>query len=77
MKKNHQGLRFVVCIQNPGYEGSLELRKIYRVLRDLRSQEHHLLRVVDESGEDYLYPENFFAPVRLSKPVERALLHAS
>ena len=73
MKKNHQGLRFVVCIQNAGYEASLELRKIYRVLRDLRSQEHHLLRVVDESGEDYLYPENFFAPVRLSKPVERAL----
>ena len=48
------------------------MRKIYRVLRDLRSQEHHLLRVVDESGEDYLYPENFFAPVSLSKPVERA-----
>ncbi len=65
MKKNHQGLRFVVCVKNAGYEASLEWRKIYRVLRDLRSEEHRLLRIVDESGEDYLYPKNFFAAVRL------------
>ncbi len=77
MKKNFHGRRFAVCICNDGYEASLELRKIYQILPDAQSEKHRLLRVVDESGEGYLYPETFFAPVRVSKPVERALLHAS
>ncbi len=49
--------RFAVCLRNDGYEASLEKRKIYEVLSDLEAERHDQLRVVDESGEDYLYPE--------------------
>lgn len=57
--------QFVVCINNEGYPASLELRKIYRVLPDEKAAKHSLMRVVDESGEDYLYPERFFVPIQL------------
>ena len=80
MKKNHRnskGKRFVICIRNEGYEVSLERRKVYEVLSDPASERHQLLRIIDESGEDYLYPEDFFLPVGLPKPVEKALLAAS
>jgi len=52
--------RFVLCVRNEGYPAGLELRKVYRVLADERASERQLLRVVDESGEDYLYPEEYF-----------------
>ena len=68
--------RFVVCLKNKGYEVSLELRKIYRVLPDPQAVKHKLLRVVDESGEDYLYPQDFFAPIELPQPIRRAVLAA-
>ena len=57
--------RFVICVKNAKYPASLELRKIYRVLRDADAAEYGLLRVVDESGEDYLYPANGFVPIDL------------
>ena len=56
---------FMICVDNRGYESSLEIRKLYEVLTDRSAEKHHQIRVVDESGEDYLYPERFFAPVRL------------
>ena len=56
---------FMICVDNQGYESSLEIRKLYEVLADRIAKKHHQLRVIDETGEDYLYPENFFAPVRL------------
>lgn len=56
---------FMICVDNRGYESSLEKRKLYVVLTDKAAEKHHQLRVIDESGEDYLYPEKFFAPVRL------------
>jgi len=65
--------RFAVCLRNEGYEVSLEKRKIYEVLRDLEAERHHQIRVVDESGEDYLYPESFFAEIELPQPLRRAL----
>jgi len=68
--------RFVVCLKNKGYEVSLELRKIYRVLPDPQAAKHKQLRVVDESGEDYLYPQDFFAPIELPQPIRRAVLAA-
>ena len=74
MKKNSKEKRFVICIRNEGYEVSLELRKIYQVLPDAPAERHSLLRIVDESGEDYLYPEDFFLPIGLPKSVEKALL---
>jgi hypothetical protein len=54
------GARFVLCVRNEGYPAGLELRKVYRVLADEQASRRHQLRVVDESGEDYLYPEEYF-----------------
>jgi hypothetical protein len=52
--------RFVLCVRNEGYPAGLELRKVYRVLADEYAAKRHQLRVIDESGEDYLYPEGYF-----------------
>ena len=68
--------RFVVCLQNNGYEVSLEPRKIYQLLPDLEAAKHDQLRVIDESGEDYLYPASYFAPIELPATVRRAMLAA-
>ena len=56
---------FMICVDNRGYESSLEKRKLYEILSDKAAEKHRQLRVIDESGEDYLYPDKFFAPVRL------------
>lgn len=56
---------FAVCVRNAGYEASLELRKIYEVLKDDQARQHGQLRVIDESGEDYLFPEDFFISIKL------------
>jgi hypothetical protein len=56
---------FMICVDNQGYRSSLEIRKLYEVLTDKAAEKHHQIRVIDESGEDYLYPDSFFAPVRL------------
>ncbi len=71
MKKERH---FVVCIQNSGYESSLELFKIYRAIRDEEPESHGYLRVVDEDGEDYWYPKDWFHAIELPRPVERAIL---
>jgi hypothetical protein len=65
--------QFAVCIRNTGYEVSLERRKIYELLPDAEAKKAKHVRVVDESGEDYLYPEAFFAPIDLSQSLRRAL----
>ncbi|MBI3373546.1 MAG: hypothetical protein HY017_17610 [Betaproteobacteria bacterium] len=67
---------FVVCLKNKGYEVSLERRKIYQVLPDPEADKHRQVRVVDESGEDYLYPQSFFASIELPQPIRRAVLAA-
>jgi hypothetical protein len=67
----------MLCVRNRGYEASLELRKVYKVLADDAASRRHYLRIVDESGEDYLYPAEYFLPLELSAPVKRALLRAS
>ncbi len=77
MKRNSKEKRFVICIRNEGYRVSLELRKIYQVIPDASAERHHLLRVVDESGEDYLYPQTFFMPIEVPKAVEKALALAN
>jgi hypothetical protein len=68
--------QFAVCLKNDGYEVSLERRKIYQVLPDADAAKHKQVRVVDESGEDYLYPQSFFAPIELPQPIRRAVLAA-
>ena len=71
MKRQNSENQFVVCINNEGYRASLVVRRIYRVIRDLEAEKHGLLRVVDESGEDYLFPENLFAAIDLPKALGR------
>lgn len=68
---------FVICIANKGYVASLELRKIYQLVPDKAASSLHQVRVIDESGEDYLYPEDFFVPVQLPQAVERAVRRAT
>ncbi len=67
----------VVCVDNEGYRASLEKRKIYIALRDTAAEKHALLRIVDEFGEDYLYPKAFFRSIALPQAVKRAVLAAA
>jgi hypothetical protein len=64
---------FVVCVRNDDYPASLELRKLYPVLEDAFAAQHEMLRVVDESGEDYLYPSAYFVRVELPAAIEATL----
>ena len=69
--------QLVVCVKNEGYEVSLERRKIYVSIADDEAQSHKLIRVIDESGEDYLYPQKMFMPISLPQPVRRAVMTAA
>lgn len=69
--------KFVICIDNSEYPASLERRKIYEVMPDLDAEKIGHLRVIDESGEDYLYPSNFFIDAHLPKAVESAIINAA
>ena len=68
--------QLVVCIDNDGYPASLERRKIYIALRDPAAEKHSLLRVIDESGEDYMYPRGFFRAIALPQAIRKAVLAA-
>lgn len=68
---------FVVCINNKDYPVSLELHKIYRVVPDESAAADGDIRIIDESGEDYLYPASYFAPIEVPQRVEESLLRAS
>jgi len=67
----HQKKQFAICVRNEGAE-DLEIRKIYQVLPDARAAKDKHIRVIDESGEDYLYPADYFVPLTLPREVERA-----
>ena len=69
--------KLAVCVNNSGYEASLERRKLYSVLADTEAKKHRLVRVIDESGEDYLYPESYFLPVTLPPAARQAVLAAA
>ena len=69
--------KFVVCVDNSGYKASLEPRKLYRVLPDPKAQKHGQVRVVDESGEDYLYPAALFENVALPTKVAAKIAKAA
>ena len=66
--------KFLLCIDNEGYEVSLERRKLYEKIPDKEAERHDQVRIIDESGEDYLYPAKFFAPVRLSIQTKSRIL---
>lgn len=63
----------VICIHNADYPASLEVRKVYEVVPDEQATRHHMIRIIDESGEDYLYPDAYFLPVELPRLVRVAL----
>jgi hypothetical protein len=67
---------YVVCIDNADYSASLELHKIYRTVPDPDAEADGDVRVVDESGEDYLYSQDRFAPIRVPAMVRESLAHA-
>jgi hypothetical protein len=66
--------RFALCLDNAGNEASLILGKVYRILPDARAAKDDLLRVIDESGEDYLFAKDQFAFVNLPRAVKRRIL---
>ena len=75
MRKDHTD-QLVVCVSNDGYPASLEKRKLYVALQDADAAKHDLLRIVDESGADCLYPQALFRPIELPPAVEQAVLAA-
>ncbi len=73
-KENGFSGSFAVCINNKQHQGSLELHKIYIVVPDEDAAADGDLRIIDESGEDYLYPSSWFIPIQVPKMVEESLL---
>jgi hypothetical protein len=69
--------QFVICINNEDYPASLQLWKVYRVLPDEKGARHNMIRVIDESGEDYLFSASYFVPVKLPQTVKSAILAAA
>ena len=76
-QRKSSATRFAVCVDNSDYPASLELYKIYRVVPNQEAAGEGDLRVIDESGEDYLYPAGYFVAIELPKKVEQKLLKAS
>lgn len=64
--------KYVICINNEDYEASLEVRKIYQVISDKSAERHDMIRVIDESDEDYIYPKSYFLPITLPQRIENA-----
>ena len=71
-----QRRQLMVCLRNDGYEASLERRKIYAALPDADAARRDQVRIIDESGEDYLFPAKYFARVDLPQAARRAVLAA-
>ena len=67
---------FVVCVDNHGYEVSLEMRKLYEIVVDVDAEKHGQIRVIDESGEDYLYPAATFDRISLPDSIIERVFHA-
>jgi hypothetical protein len=69
MRERH----FVICVNNLSYEVSLERWKLYEAIKDEKAEVHNQIRVIDESGEDYLFPKEYFEPIELPKNVLEAM----
>ena len=67
MRRRNSDTQYVLCIKNARYRASLVVRRVYRVIPDPEARKHGLLRVVDESGEDYLFPAKLFVAIELPK----------
>ena len=69
-----QDVQFAVCVNNDEYVASLEIGKLYRLIRDEKAEAHGFWRVVDESGEDYAYAKDRFFPIEIPETLKKALL---
>ena len=69
--------KFVICTGNSGYEASLELRKLYEFVPDSAADKHGQIRIIDESGEDYIYPASLFVHIKLPATVTDRIEHAA
>jgi hypothetical protein len=76
MAKKKPPSEFRLCIKNDDYPASLEVRKVYAVIPDTAAAAKQFVRIVDESGEDYLYPEEYFIPIEVPQAAAKALLQA-
>jgi hypothetical protein len=74
MTRKSASARFLLCIKNKNYPALLEVRKVYRAIPDSKAAAHRQVRVIDESGEDYLYPEGYFVPLELPSHVAKDLV---
>ena len=72
-----EDISFAVCVNNDGYEASLERRKLYQLVPDEPASVHGMVRVIDESGEDYLYPSEYFVSVDLPRVLAETLVDAA
>jgi hypothetical protein len=70
---NNLEKKLVICIKNDNYLASLEIKKIYEVIPDEKAKKHNMIRVIDESGEDYLYPNSYFLPLELTNSTQQLL----
>jgi hypothetical protein len=68
---------YVLCVRNEKYPASLEARKIYVHVPDPQAEAHGQIRVIDESGEDYLYPQDLFIPIEIPEEATQAFAHRS
>jgi len=72
--KISQAISFALCLSNEGYNASLDVGKLYRIVQDAQADAHGLIRIVDESGEDYAFAADRFYRLQLPQPIEAALL---
>jgi len=77
MKGRKKELRFAICINDGGYVDDLKVRSVYQILPDESAARSNYVRVIDETGEDYLYPAAYFVPIEVPSEVKKALLIAT
>ena len=77
MSQKSRKKRYVLCVSNHKYPASLEVRKIYQHVPDLKGESHGQIRVIDESGEDYLYPSDLFIAIEVPQEATRVFAHGS
>ncbi len=77
MENRNTETRFAICINNAGYVDDLKVRTVYQLLPDESAARSNYVRVIDETGEDYLYPANLFVLIEVPREVEEALLHTT
>jgi hypothetical protein len=74
MSKAKRSAQFLLCVKNDSYPASLEVRKVYESIPDEDAAARHFVRVIDESGEDYLYPDRYFVPIEVPRSATKAFV---